>query len=463
MSAPGDAALRARGEVTVAVLLTGAALLVGLALQIRSGRLDPIAIILVGLGLAALVQAVRGRPLARLEAQGPALLERCLGLALAGTLVAHVPRPPGIHLDVVGLAGRAPFLAGLAAAAALVAAVLRWPQRGVAWRTPLLIAIFVVLGAWVIRHAPRPQIDVFIFQRDSIAALLAGENPYRLTFPNIYGDDHKYYGAGLSADGRLLFGFPYLPLSLFLALPGALVGGDFRYAQLAALAVAGAAMAYLRPGRIGFLAAALLLFSPRTFFVIEQGWTEPFLVALLALVLLAAVRWRPALPVALGLLMASKQYLVLAVPLLPLLWRDRRARPGLVPSLALALLVAAAVTLPLALWDLPAFWHSVALQFQQPFREDALSFLAAVAYLTGFRPPSLIAFIAAVAAMALAWRSVPRGAAGFAMALSLVFFGFFAFNKQAFCNYYFFVVGSLCLSVAAWTPPAPAGDVERAL
>jgi hypothetical protein len=462
MSPPSDAALRARGEVTAPALLTGAALLVGLALQIRSGRLDPIAIVLVGLALTALVRAVRGPDLTTLETRGPALVDRWLGVALAATLVAHLPRPPGIHLDVVGLAGRAPFLVGLVGAGVLVGAVLRWPQRRVAWRTPLLIALFLAMGTWVIRHAPRPHIDVFIFQQDSIAALLSGQNPYRLTFPNIYGEDLKYYGPGLSSGGRLHFGYPYLPLSLFLALPGALLGGDVRYAQLMALAVAGGAMAHLRPGRTGFLAAALLLFSPRTFFVIEQAWTEPFVLALLALVLLAALRWRRALAVALGLFLASKQYLVLAVPLLPLLWRDLRARPGLTTTLAVALAVAAAVTLPLALWDLPAFWHSVALQFQQPFREDALSFLAAVAYVTGLRPPSLIAFFAAAAGTVLAWRSVPRGAAGFAMAVSLVFFGFFAFNKQAFCNYYFFVLGSLCLSVAAWAPAADAVP-ERAL
>jgi hypothetical protein len=35
----------------------------------------------------------------------------------------------------------------------------------------------------------------------------------------------------------------------------------------------------------------------------------------------------------------------------------------------------------------------------------------------------------------------------------MTFFGFFAFNKQAFANYYFFVVGALYATVAAWRPP----------
>ena len=35
----------------------------------------------------------------------------------------------------------------------------------------------------------------------------------------------------------------------------------------------------------------------------------------------------------------------------------------------------------------------------------------------------------------------------------MTLFAFFVFNKQAFCNYYFFVVGTLYASVAAWHAP----------
>jgi len=107
--------------------------------------------------------------------------------------------------------------------------------------------------------------------------------------------------------------------------------------------------------------------------------------------------------------------------------------------------------LPLAVWDLPAFIHDVvALQVHQPFRTDALSFLAAFAYVTGGRLPSACGFVAAAAASLLAWRRCPRTPAGFAAAIAFVFFAFFAFNKQAFCNYYSFVVGTLCIALGAW-------------
>jgi len=319
-----------------------------------------------------------------------------------------------------------------------------------------------MLGAWVVRHSPHPIIDVVVFQRDAVAAILAGHNPYTLTFPNIYDNGSAFYGPGMSVGGRLQFGFPYPPLSLLLAVPGAVLGGDFRYSQLLAMTGSGALIALARGGPLGLAAAALYLFSPRSFFVLEQGWTEPYLVALLALVVFFACRFRAGLGVAIGLLLASKQYLILAVPLIPLL-RPPEQRSGApcrwaVSVAAPAIAVASVLTLPFVLWDPSAFIHDVvALQFHQPFRDDALTFLAAFAYLTGIQLPSSCAFLAAALASWLAWRRCPRTPAGFATATAFVFFSFFAFNKQAFCNYYSFVVGALCVALGAWRQQSDRG------
>src|SRR5262249_48163261 len=110
------------------------------------------------------------------------------------------------------------------------------------------------------------------------------------------------------------------------------------------------------------------------FFVLEQGWTEPFGVALLALVVLAATRRSRWLPLALGLLLAWKQYTVLFLPLAALLlprpFRWRAYLRLVLPAIG----VAAAITLPFFLWDPAAFWKSVVhTQFVQPFRHEALS------------------------------------------------------------------------------------------
>jgi len=62
--------------------------------------------------------------------------------------------------------------------------------------------------------------------------------------------------------------------------------------------------------------------------------------------------------------------------------------------------------------------------------------------------------LAAGVATVLVLRRAPRTPAGFAAGASLVFLAFFAFNKQAFCNYYFFVIGGICCALAASQPPA---------
>jgi hypothetical protein len=64
-------------------------------------------------------------------------------------------------------------------------------------------------------------------------------------------------------------------------------------------------------------------------------------------------------------------------------------------------------------------------------------------------PPAWVALVlAAGAAMLGVWR-LPRTAGGFATAVTFTFLVFFAFNKQAFCNYYHFVIAALCCATAA--------------
>src|SRR4029453_1796557 len=96
----------------------------------------------------------------------------------------------------------------------------------------LVLLSHLKIGYWILSHTTDPFIDVHVFQRDSLAALLAGRNPYAIDFPNLYGDGTPFYGAGLTAGGRVLFGYIYPPINLLLALPGHLLAGDHRYSHL---------------------------------------------------------------------------------------------------------------------------------------------------------------------------------------------------------------------------------------
>ncbi len=346
---------------------------------------------------------------------------------------------------------RRPFQLGILLAAALTPlALLKRP----AIRHPaiaLLLLTHFLLGVSHLRHTPDPFIDVHIFQKESAAALLKGQNPYSTTFTNIYGPNAYVYAPNLMKDDRVNFGYPYPPLTLFMALPGHLLANDHRYAQLAAITLAAALLIYARPGAISTLAALLLLFSPRAFMIAELAWTEPFVVFLLALTLFCAARFPLATPYAFGLLLASKQYTIFLVPLAALLLPSPFQWNTYLRFLLKSFLLAAIVSLPLALCDPHAFiWSAVTLQLKQPFRKDSISFLA---WLAWYREPLAIklafsAFLAAAATTIISLKRCPHTPAGFALAVSAVYLAFLALNKQAFCNYYFLVLAALCAAIA---------------
>lgn len=447
------------GNATRAFFLALAAVFLGQALQINNGNGAEEAWPYVFAMLFTVALAALSPPWPTLEAGRDQLPVLVIGVGLALQFSQLVNSPPGYYVRPIP--GFREFFAILAAAAVVAGAALsRRPALG-GYQGPALVLLFALAGWWMIRASYPPQIDVFVFQQDASRALSEGRNPYAINFPNIYGNT-QFYGPGVADQRTVFIGFPYFPLSLLLALPGWLIAGDFRVAQLAACAIAAAAFTGLGPGRLPLLAAALLLFTPRMFFVLEQGWTEPFGVALLALVTLAATRRSRWLPVALGLLLAWKQYTVLFLPLAALLigrpFRWRAYARLVLPALA----VAAVITLPFFLWNPAAFWKSVVLvQFAQPFRTEALSLPAWWVVEKGHPQFNVLPWMLAgtLATMVAVLGRGRTGPAAFVTGSALVYAVFIALSKQSFCNYWWFVLGALCCGIAASTTP-PAEPAE---
>ncbi len=309
--------------------------------------------------------------------------------------------------------------------------------------------VFVICNTAVWRTFPVSPIDVMVFQRDSSSALMRGQNPYALNFPDIYGpESSNLYGPGASVNGVLQFGFPYSPLTLLWILPAQILLGDFRYAYILAAVVAAACIMAMRRNSIVAASALLLLFSTPTFFVLKNGWTEPLSVMLLCFVAWASrSKKAPTFPIV-GILAAAKQYLVLVLPLLILLPEDK-PRAARIANVFKAVAVAAFISLPFALWNPRAFFHSTLfIQIAQPFRNDSLSYLSFFKLITGVQPPSWPGFLIAILAIAFCLWRAPRTTTGFALSVALVMFGFIAFARQAFINYYFLIFGALCCATA---------------
>ena len=454
--------MRSDARLTAFLAALGA-VAVGAAVQVADGYGRPAAFVWLTVAIVAVLLAVVLPTHRTVEAVLGRALPPVLVVGLAWQVWTMLQWSPARPFDAVP-GWRPWFLA--AAVVAVAAACAIAAGRGVVRHAGILalLATHLALGIWTIRTqpAPSPMIDVYMFQRDSVAALLAGINPYAITFPNPYATG-VYYGPDMVVDGRLMFGFVYPPLSAFLSVLGEWVGGDVRYAQLGAMTLAAACMAYTRRGRLGGLAAGLYLFTPRNLFVLDQSWTEPFVVLFLAATVWCAARHPRVAPYMLGLFLAVKQYAVLALPLALLIGRPPMTFAGFRRLAVPAVVVAAVVTLPLALWEPAGFLRAVVeLQFYQPFRPEALSYLGPLAG-PDRQPPfgTGVAFAVAAVVMGLAlWRAA-RTPAGFALGVAALFLAFFVLNKQAFANYYFFVIGALCVAVAATERPPAARPLPK--
>jgi hypothetical protein len=303
-------------------------------------------------------------------------------------------------------------------------------------------------GLWLLVASPAPIIDVWVWHNTAYDALKAGQSPYAITIPNLYGST-QWYAPGLADERRVNVGYPYPPLTLLFGWLGHLVKGDYRYFNLVAQLGAGGLIAYTRPGRMATIAAALFLFTPRGLFVLEQGWTEALSALALAATVFCAVRFPKALVWVFGLMVGIKQYFIFAVVLLPVLL-DTRSPKVLGLFLLKAAVVPVLLSVPFILWDPKAFISAVVtFQAVQPFRADALSVMSWLVAQGGPLLPLNISFVLAFAAAGLAlWRS-ERSPAAFAAALSLTLLLFFFFAKQAFANYYYLILA--CLAAAAAT------------
>ena len=438
---------RAQDKWTRNALLALSAVALYQALRTSKGTLSPLALCGLLIACMALMVGVFGPPIRRVEA----LRERAVLAVLVGGLALQFVELLEATLRYYFSTSflHVFFIAGIVACGLLtLAATTGLARSGNSWFVAVVVMHFF-LGAAFLHIEDVPTIDVLVFQQDASAALVSGHNPYAMTFPNVFGEGTPLYSPALVANGRVLFGFPYPPLILFLCLPSYLLTGDVRYAHLAATTLSGLLIGFSGRGLLSKLAAVLFLFSPTVFYVVQQSWTEPFLVLLFSIVLFQSRLGRSPF-LALGLLVASKQYVVLAVPLAAwFLIRERswRAYSGLMLRVGA---VSLAVTLPLALWNFKAFFRSVVMvQFLQPFRPDALSVPALVVRMGLPQPPIWPAFAAVGVAGFFLLKRLRPSTASFACCLVVMYMVFFTLNKQAFLNYYFLVGACLCGAIAA--------------
>lgn len=430
------------GRRPMGVLCAALALATGLGIAEEEFSFLALALVVLGFGALGSVVLRGGLP-PRRGGLGPVPAALRPGLVGVGVLVvvAATAFEPNWYAE-------GPWLVAshwLTRAAALVAALAVLPAYTTStavWR----IAFGLAAGGGVamLLAAPRPEIDVFYFLQQSTAELVNGFDLYRQTWEGSPGLYEVY---------------PYLPGTSLLLAPARWLLGDVRFALLAASLLAAVMIRRLGGPGLPVLVPLLLVLAPRATWLWQQSWTEPLLLAALAGMVLAVRRGRPALAVvAFAVALASKQHVVLLVPL-AMAWRDFGVRRSLA-SLGLA----GVVVLP---WFLAApramIDDAVLYNLSLPVLARGLD-LPALALRAGVELTFLPMAAGLIAAYVVALRRLTRDAAGFCLGSALVLWTLDLLNKQSFFNHYTLPLGLLLLAIgAAWgerpaAVPVPAQE-----
>ncbi len=327
--------------------------------------------------------------------------------------------------------------------------------RGTAWFLVFLLAHAAL--TLVALHAATPIIDVKVFLHDGVHALLSGHDPFGGSIANPYSPARTdlYWAPSLIEGNRILVGFPYLPGLLVAEVPGYLLG-DPRLGHLAALLLLAVLLRRLATDDAGRALALLAVASPLATGLTMNYLVEPVVMLALGLLVLAVRRGtsgRGAL--SLALLLASKQYVVVMLPVLLIV----RRRLGLAPVLA-GTALAIAVTSAFLAADPGGFWHDVVtVQLLQPYRPDSISLLVAVGNTWG-RPPEWVTgalpLVAGLLVSTLVAVRTRSGATATALCVGLSLMATVLLSKQAFPNYYALVQAALVMASITW----PGDDTD---
>ena len=293
-------------------------------------------------------------------------------------------------------------------------------------------------------------IDVELFVRGGLDALSAGQSPYAITIDNPYGPNETalFYGPGVVEDGRVVYGYPYLPATLLLDLPAHLVA-DAVWMHLAAMAFAIALAWRMATDQVGRAAVAMLALTHSTPWLILHYWIEPVIIGFFTLTVWGLTRGRRwAVVMGLAMVFSSKQY---AVFFLPAVWPVLRTA-GL-RTLVAATALGCVIVGGFVMMDPHAFFRSVVeLQLLQPFREDSISLLPGVQAVLGDLPNGLLVglpFVGIAVSGVVAWRT-ESGPTAFALCVGLGLLATVLVSKQAFVNYYMMAGSALLLAGVTW-------------
>ncbi|MDP2274553.1 MAG: hypothetical protein Q8K32_27680 [Archangium sp.] len=348
----------------------------------------------------------------------------------------------------------------LIALLAYLPSMLKWPEPRWArhLRFVFIAGCITLAGVDTYRTSPTPRIDVWTVQQQGAAFFFEGKNP----FQEVHAGD-----TGPRTANDVPYVYP--PMQLYVTSIAWKLTNDVRFAILAAAILLGFSVraigtrfgAKALPAILEDAPALFIWFTPKFFFILEQAWVDPVQIFWCSALILVAAMNRPwATAVLVGLVVGAKQTMLLFAGLIGLGLRFNWRQWVLAGSVSLA------TFLPWMIWDFKA-WKFSNFDFLSalPVRPDALTYITWVRRKFNVEIPYLIAFPAAFALAGLAAWRLRKGLGPLTMAAVASMTVLFVFNKWAFANYYFTLLGLSCIAAAAAlgdTAPEPAPSKDAA-
>lgn len=317
---------------------------------------------------------------------------------------------------------------------------MRTPIGQVIVGAVLIICVSVAAVLHIVEN-PDPGTDVVYGHQAAATVLADGRNPYS---DALFRDTSPRY----ASKGEIV-GYAYPPITM---LPYVAAEGvwDGRLVSVAAMSLVLSLILWLasRRSSSGLLLLGVAVTYPMLGAMYVHGWTEPLQLLLLVLAALAFARWKLG-GVILGLAVASKQYMILAlIPMLTVPESNRWRR------LAVTAMTGLVVTLPFFLWNPAAFWNAlVGVQLVRVQRLDTSSIAALGAVL-----PIGVALVVTAGVAIVLGRQV-QSIHGVLLTQASALAVYFLLSPNTFRNYWFLVAYLLLAAVAMDRPIKPA-DAE---
>src|SRR5258706_1011506 len=169
--APADEPHEKFGDKWIhACLMAAAAIGLGAAIQVRDGLYNPRAFLVLTIALASSLEIYLLPRIPSIEVTGEKLARRVLGVGIAFNFFQFFTyqAPGSDYAFQQGWLRATPFYYLLLALAALTSIGIVLRPRAARLLLFVLVIIFCVLGAWVLRRVPQPYMDVWPAQMEGI-------------------------------------------------------------------------------------------------------------------------------------------------------------------------------------------------------------------------------------------------------------------------------------------------------